>query len=836
MIKRGVFFSTDALLALAVILVGILIIYPYQSVSPVPRYTQQDFVSSLSYLEVGSMNSSLIASYFASGSIRDPDRSVLAQIGEFYIQNQSMARELAEEAFSTITSIDNIGIWFGDALIASKNSSPIETAKNILTDRQIISGIQEGESVTAFSARAFIGNSLKTKYYYFGGYVGEGNISTRVEYYGNISSATMEIATSKNFEVFVNNVSAGSFSGSASPFIPKTISIPTTDFSDGENTVEIRGDTLNIAGGFVKISYLEDMVDHTVQRYYFPGITGVINLYDGFYVPGEITSLDIFLHLDANLSSFLNIGNVTVYTGSTAGEESITINDSYLSSLLDYTSLGGQTVPIRLGLENVTYITNYTRSVDVYSVTDLSGSMNPSCSGGGFLCCLFSGNFCGSQSTCSNCGGVYEDKLSAAKQANYNFIDSLLNDTEGSLTNRIGLAGYKTSVSLSDTHALSSDNESLISEVSSWTAGGSTCICCGINYAANDLVANADPDSFQSIVVMSDGEANIECPQQNTGNAKTDAIQASCDAAANGFTVYAVGFGNEADEATLQSIAACGNGTYYYASVANLAEIYENIASEIIEGAFFEQTLVLEGEYQSKLYPDSYISFTYNATTPPFGIIATAEKLFTDSWGGSFDLPPNSTLVEAAVISYSGPRWTTEVIVNGQEAYNLSKYNLEFTELGDPYSIHLPNALIGTNNTVQLSTGLSSLNLTEGSIYNKIIYTVARENVAAYSELSGSAEGCLWDIEFETLNITNLAIPEEYGESEVCTYTANSRAIADSNDAIQVAVFSLLELLDFNLDGILDVSFNEEDLQITSSTLTGIPYSWSTEIQVRSWT
>ena len=55
------------------------------------------------------------------------------------------------------------------------------------------------------------------------------------------------------------------------------------------------------------------------------------------------------------------------------------------------------------------------------------------------------------------------------------------------------------------------------------------------------------------------------------------------------------------------------------------------------------------------------------------------------------------------------------------------------------------------------------------------------------------------------------------------------------SEAIQLAVFDLLTLLDINGNQKIDVKFTEQDLQIGSSEIIGIPYAYSTEAQVRRW-
>ena len=122
-----------------------------------------------------------------------------------------------------------------------------------------------------------------------------------------------------------------------------------------------------------------------------------------------------------------------------------------------------------------------------------------------------------------------------------------------------------------------------------------------------------------------------------------------------------------------------------------------------------------------------------------------------------------------------------------------------------------------------------------GSDYNKIIYTIVQNNTIAYSKLSPSANGCNWLVEFESGTNIAVSVPPSYSGSDVCSYNFTVKNIANGNDALQIAVFDLLELLDFDSDGLLDVEFAAQDLQISSSEIVGIPFAWSTEMQIRTW-
>lgn len=830
--NRAIFFSMDALIALVIVLISVLVIYPTLNENTKEVYIQRDLIKVLSDLKIGEINSSYVTVLINNGKIDNLEKPVLEQLAELYVTNETSAKILAQEILDLIDTDKNIGFWFGNKLVASRNNTPIDSAEEIIVERQVISGIQEGGSITAFSGRAYLTNSLQNKYFYFGGYVGEGNLSANISYDGNISSVIMELAIEKNFSVYVNSKFAGSYNASSSEYTPRSYSIPIGNFSSGSNLLEIKGNYLGIAGGFVKVSY-EPAVSYSLEeRKYLPGIEGVVNLYDGLSIPGQLKNMSIFLKYNNSIKTFLKIGSVVVYNRSTSGLENISINNSYLSSILNYSALSNKTTPIRFGLEDASYVTNITLPADVFSVVDLSGSMLPSCSGGGFWCCLFSGNFCGTSATCSSCSGTWSDPIGAAKNSTKQFSSKVLNDSD----NRVGLVGYKTSVSISDTHNLSKNGTSLNNTVNNWSASGNTCICCGINSAVNSLVNNSSSSNFRSVVVMSDGAATTTCTEQPNSTATADAIQAACDAyLKHGIVVYSVGFGSSADEDTLQDIANCGGGSYYYGSVSSLLSVYEDIAQEIIDASFFEQAINVTGNYYSRLYPESYIEFIYDKASIPFGLITTTEKTFSSVYGGEFSLPENSTILDAKVISYSGSWWTDLLKINNTAVYNLSSYGNEYLTLGDPYSINLPLNKINSTNIVNLTTGLSPANSSSGSLSNKIIYTILQSDIATYSSISSVSVGCNWFIEFEDLTNLTVEIPEGYNQTEDCYYASSGQNISNENDAMQSSVLRLFELLDYDNDGKIDVFFNDQDLGITSSEISGIPFEWSTEIQVRVW-
>jgi len=834
--KRGYYFTLDALIALALIF-GVLLTMNNltQERSQTPDI-QRDLVESLSSLKISEINNSY-AKTLRQQNKTSENFTVLEQIIEYHAKDMPEGKNLAQSIFNEIGTNKNIGMWFGDELIVSNNETPVRNSTNVWTSRQVIRGIEKSteKSIRGYSAKAQLVKSKNKEYHYFGGYIGEGNITMEIPCHGQVEGIRLEIATNNNFDIYINGNYSGHYENSTSERNPSKYDLSSYSqrFHEGANTIKLVGDDLYIAGGSLELIYNVSQPYNLSNKYSFPGIEGLINIYDGFYVPGNLTNMNIHLHMDNNYTSFLRLGNQTIFNGSTSGEETIEINNSYLSSKLDYGKMSKKTIPLRLGLENASYLLeNYVGIGDVFSVTDISGSMQDGCSGGGFWCCLFDG--CGDPASCEGCGGTWEEKLTAVKQANDQFIDSILNITG----NQVGLVGYETEVSDYDTHNLSTNHSSLYSKVDDWIAEGGTCICCGINEATNRL-KNTSEQRERSIVVMSDGEANEQCSEQGTGNAKQDAVQAACDAYYNhDITVHAVGFGSSADESTLQDIADCGQGNYYYGNVENIVNLYENISKEIINASYEKQTISSTGEALTKLYPDSYIEYNYETQDLPYGLFITSESNnFNSSSIANFYVPENSSVASAKVLSYSGPKWTQSVSIYNESwetVYNISNYGKEYIELGDPYTIEIPPEKIKKgNNKIRLKTGLSSYNSSSSSSSDKVIYTIIKQALG-YSPIAASSEGCNWTIEFDDLSNTTIAVPENNNNTQECYYTSDNTNY-DTNDAIAIATYELLKELDFDSDNRVDSRFSENDMAIETNGIKGIPYTTSAEVEIITW-
>ena len=346
----------------------------------------------------------------------------------------------------------------------------------------------------------------------------------------------------------------------------------------------------------------------------------------------------------------------------------------------------------------------------------------------------------------------------------------------------------------------------------------------------------------KAIAAMTDGVANVLCSRQGTGDATQDAIKAACEAREKyGITVYAVGFSDEPDEATLAAIAECGDGIYTKSNnITTLKQFYEDVASSIVAASMHSQTIDIQGELtDSILYDDSYIEMDYTpiVTPPQFGEISiiSEEKGFKNCTF-NVSIPQDLRVIDSKLTSYSSEHWTDGLIVNGNIIYNLSYYNNDYTQLGDPFIINVPPIFLNPgNNIFSLRTGDHPENDTGCSLNNTFIYTATIQSLIPYSNVLPKANGCIWSVEFEGNGIEDINVPYNYAGSKRCSFTS-ANVSYDADDTLDDAGFQIFSQLDFNDDNRCDINFNEMNLFIQSFLVPGVPSMWGPSIiEARIW-
>ena len=96
--KRGIFFSIDALVALAIIFMIIIVAYPISQSRGQQSQIHEDLLATLSTLTIQEAitGNPAVEPIVVAAGITDYQKSVLETIGIIYASNESQAAELAK--------------------------------------------------------------------------------------------------------------------------------------------------------------------------------------------------------------------------------------------------------------------------------------------------------------------------------------------------------------------------------------------------------------------------------------------------------------------------------------------------------------------------------------------------------------------------------------------------------------------------------------------------------------------------------------------------------------------------------------------------------------------
>ena len=406
---------------------------------------------------------------------------------------------------------------------------------------------------------------------------------------------------------------------------------------------------------------------------------------------------------------------------------------------------------------------------------------------------------------------------------------------------RVGLVGYGSGV-CSRTN-LTRNSLMLNDTISNYTAKcGYTCISCAIEEGID--VLNESNAKKKYLIIMSDGEANtcIDSSEHSCDNSPygaPDAINETLTLAhmacnVYNISVYTIGFGSSVGSDTLNKSATCGGKFYQSDDPEELKKIYENIAKEVVQTS---QTVATEIT-NTTLYNDSYIEFDYEPYIPlEYGEIELTyiSPRFNNTNGcnGTIYLSDSiSNISDFKITSYSSYHWTDFVRVidpNRPASFDmLNDYSDIYINLGDPYVVYInPRFLaLGENNTIQILTGDSPPhNVTNCSADNRAIYTIRVKGSIEYGGTFTKKMGCNWTIQFEDDTFIVANIPEYYNGTKSCTYT-EANVTYDPEDAVDEAVYRLLDSLDTNKNNKADIKFDSNMMDFSFSRSGGIRSLW----------
>ncbi len=393
-LKRGFLFSIDALIASIIIVSGVLIystLYIEEKETTHLSMLADDMLNILSELKVSEVDNEYLDYLRSQGKINDENYTLIEQIGELWALNdtdlcQNLVINLTDQLFPR-----NFGfsIALGNEEIHRRDFS---SQTSLVAARKMISGYEKLKPVKGSTSRAYL-TSIKKKrtasFAYFGGFVGQGNITSMMEYIpkdAELIQSFMELDISENFSLYINNAHCDDFFA-----VKRNMTSTRWNISDCNNiilndsnnnfTIIFKGELNHsyVGGGYIKTLFKTRQLyaNDTGFVHYFPGIEGIINLYSSVFIPGTIHSMEAYLHFMTNNTIYLTMGNTTIFhsdnfTINENQDTNITLNRTYLASKLDYSQLDQKTVPLRFGTEEITSAAGI---LDIILVNDRSGSM-----------------------------------------------------------------------------------------------------------------------------------------------------------------------------------------------------------------------------------------------------------------------------------------------------------------------------------------------------------------------------------------------------------------------------------------------------------------------------
>lgn len=169
-------------------------------------------------------------------------------------------------------------------------------------------------------------------------------------------------------------------------------------------------------------------------------------------------------------------------------------------------------------------------------------------------------------------GSMAGEKINAARASLMQFVD-LLDDRD-----RLQIVLFNNEVrTMAPLSRLSEKRDDIRRRVAGITEGGGTALYDAINFAFDDLRANADPKHIRAIVVLSDGQDTAS--QGINLESLLVKIGVTQEEGGASIKVFTIAFGDDADPAVLKRIAEATGARSYTSGPENIQKIYGDIAT-----------------------------------------------------------------------------------------------------------------------------------------------------------------------------------------------------------------------------------------------------------------
>ncbi|MDY6777284.1 MAG: hypothetical protein SVU32_01340, partial [Candidatus Nanohaloarchaea archaeon] len=503
-LRKGFYFSLDAMLAAGIIFMAFFAVMNLDLSQSTPQFARNyQEANTVAEDSIQLMAGQTFAQAFSRQqrerlinttvlSEEDLNRSVMNVIAILWASNQTESAENLTRAY--LDSVVPPGLDYrlkitneGTSILYSSDND-FTNASLVARSTRLVTGVSRDRPTSGYLAKASLTSlgAVEPQYFYFGGYVGDGNITANLSLpdYRNVVSAQIEADVADNFTLTINGDPAGSYmptggnlSADRWTICNQTFHSGRCDsFDPGNNLIQFNlpSNRSSIGGGFIRVNVNDSQSieaqssRYQIKRDRLPGVNGVINIFSSFTVPGTLHGLSARIHYESASNIFLEIGNATIFVNDSGrSDETITVSNETMFEKLNgtgmtYRGMSNGTVPFRVGIRNISRLVGEPEDVDAVATVDLSSSMSsqdPNCPDGTPKC-----------------------KIKLAKEGAKNFTRMILNTT-GS---RVGLTGFNRFIY---SYASLTDNESrLMNEIESWETSNNNCVGCGIIRSINTLI------------------------------------------------------------------------------------------------------------------------------------------------------------------------------------------------------------------------------------------------------------------------------------------------------------------------------------------------------------
>ncbi len=153
--KKGLYFTIDAILALSLVFIVIIVVSAFYSSTPQKarlEYTSYDILQVLGELKIGEVDNAYIELLINNGTIKRLNNTVLEQIGEFWADgNAAQARDLTYAIMNDVYGEDeNWALSVAGDLVYTTSQN---VSNNVRTAKRMISGLEKLKPTYGFTAR-----------------------------------------------------------------------------------------------------------------------------------------------------------------------------------------------------------------------------------------------------------------------------------------------------------------------------------------------------------------------------------------------------------------------------------------------------------------------------------------------------------------------------------------------------------------------------------------------------------------------------------------------------------------------------------------------------------